>query len=81
MSVRRSTAAGNDLMYLLRWLHTLMVRFQCYVYIDHIEGKRNIAADGLSRLNVAEFRTVCPDASMEPLEYDPALIPPHFQWS
>ena len=61
-------------MDLVRHLTLLTLKFNFYVRVQHIEGKRNEIADSLSRFQMARFRELAPYADPAPCPVPPTLL-------
>jgi hypothetical protein len=62
LAAKKATSKNKSMMHLLRHLHTLCVDFQCHVYFEYINTKKNAKADALSKLNIVKFRNLHPTA-------------------
>lgn len=78
MGVRKWSSRRNDLMFLLRQLHLLMIKFKCYIYIDYISSKDNYLADLLSRDKFNEFFRRLPSACRSPILHSASDLPSHY---
>lgn len=56
------------LMDLVRHLTLLTLRYNFYLKVQHIEGKRNDIADSLSRFQMEKFRHLAPHADPAPCQ-------------
>ena len=71
--LRKGSSKAPDVMHLMRILVTLACEHNFSFTASHVPGHRNLAADALSRQQVAEFHRLVPQAL--PL---PTPIPPSF---
>ena len=60
------TCKNSSVMFLIRKLFFFTAKHNINLLIRHVEGKNNIYADLLSRLQVEKFKKLCPNASTHP---------------
>lgn len=72
--VRSGMARDPGLMHLLRCLHFCAAEAGFEVSATHIEGRRNLAADALSRDRVTEFLSLVPQAQESMTEIPARLV-------
>ena len=64
--VNSGYSRDRDMMHLLRCLFFISEHHHFLVEAVHLPGKRNIAADALSRNNASQFLQVVPEAQKQP---------------
>ena len=64
--VNSGYSRDRDMMHLLRCLFFISEHHHFLVEVVHLPGKRNIAADALSRNNASQFLQVVPEAQKQP---------------
>ena len=60
-------------MDLVRYLTLLTLKFNIYIKVRHIEGKKNEIADSLSRFQMDRFHELAPHAEQVPRPVPAAL--------
>jgi hypothetical protein len=65
-AIERRSTPKPKLMRLLRYLHTLAMRYSFDFRCTHISGLNNSIADSLSRNDLQRFRQLYPQANQEP---------------
>ena len=73
-SVNSGLPKDLHLAFLVRILNKLAVLYNFRYAARHLPGKDNAAADALSRLNVARFKRLMPDADSQATEVPNDLI-------
>ena len=61
-------------MDLVRHLTLLTLKYNFYLKVRHIEGKRNEIADSISRFQMARFRQLAPYADPVPCPIPKAVL-------
>lgn len=73
-AVNKGSSKEPIVMQLLRTLWFFVARFQVSLFIDHIPGMHNEAADMLSRNNMSQFFTSYPQANLLPTPLPQELL-------
>lgn len=74
--INKQTAPDPALMYLIRKLVLLLLKYNILLRASHIEGRLNVAADALSRGHIGLFQANLPSAASLP-----STIPPEWDCS
>ena len=64
--LNKKSSIEKNVMYFLRKLVFLSLRFNILFKAEHIPEKRNVLSDALSSLQVNRFQRLLPDAEVEP---------------
>jgi hypothetical protein len=67
----KQTSKDSCLMFLVRKLVLLALKFNILFSAKHLPGKVNIYSDALSRLQVSKFQTLMPQADLQPTRIPP----------
>lgn len=73
--INRQTSKDTELLQLLCQLVLTCLRHNILFKARHIQGKKNILADSLSRLQVERFKTLAPNVEEHPSAVPPPLLP------
>ena len=74
------TARDGALMHLLRCLFFLEAHFEFDHRVEHVAGVTNTAADALSRDRLPTFRSLVPQAELNPTAIPEPLLEVLFDW-
>ena len=69
--INKQTSKDENVMFLIRKLVLLALKYNILFTAKHFPGKFNILSDALSRLQVSKFKALMTDADPEP-----TMIPP-----
>ena len=72
--INTGTSMDLEALHLMRCLAFISAKFQFYLFATHVQGKRNVIADALSRNKMHLFRSLYPQAHMLPTEIPEALL-------
>ena len=75
------TSKNRELLYLRRQLVLACLRHNVLFTARHIQGKKNILADSLSRLQMERFKTLTPDDEESPTVVPSTLLPHNWERS
>ena len=73
--INRQTCRDKDLMFFVRRLVLVCLKYNIYFKSKHVPGLQNKLADSLSRLQLQTFRQLAPAY----MHKEPTVIPPHLQ--
>jgi len=73
--IYQQTSKSEELLYLLRQLFLTCLQRNILFRARHIQDKKNIPADSLSRLQVGRLKTLAPDVEESPTVVPPPLLP------
>ncbi|MCG7879258.1 MAG: hypothetical protein N0C90_23430, partial [Candidatus Thiodiazotropha endolucinida] len=76
--LNRQTSKDKNIMKLVRWLVLACLHHNVMFQSEHISGCKNVLADSLSRLQVAEFRRLSPHSKMLPTGITSNMLPQNF---
>ena len=79
--INRQTSKYKELLCLLRQLVLICLRQNILFKGRHIQGKKNVLADSLSRLQMGQFKTLAPDVERGPTVVPPPLLPQNWEKS
>jgi len=79
--INQQTFENKESLYLLRQLFLTCLQHNILFRARHIQGKKNILADSLSRLLVGRFKTLAPDVEESPTVVPPPLLPQNWEKS
>lgn len=66
LMLNKKSSKEKNVMYFLRKLVFLSLKFNILFKAEHIPGKRNVLSDALSSLQINRFQRLLPDAEVEP---------------